>query len=347
MSHRITVLPSGRQFFATPGQTILEAALGAGVTLPYSCKNGACSSCKGKVLDGEFEQGPHQAGSLLASEAQAGYALFCCATPQSDLTIEARVVQGMDGIEIRKLPVRIQELERLADDVMRVRLQLPGNQRFVFNAGQYIEFLLKDGRRRSYSIANAPQVEGFLELHIRHMPGGVFTDQVFGAGEGQLKVRDILRCEGPLGSFFLREDSEAPIIFVASGTGFAPVKAIIEHMRACGMSRPVSLYWGGRRPHDLYLHDLASGWARDWPGFTYVPVISDALPQDGWRGRSGFVHQAVMQDFPDLSGHQVYACGTPAMVDAAQRDFVALRHLPAQEFHADAFTSEADLIDRI
>ncbi len=343
MSHRITVVPSGRQFFAVPGQTILDAALAAGVTLPYSCKNGACSSCKGRVVNGTIEQGPHQANSLQASEAEQGYALFCCARPQSDLTIEARVVQGLDGIEIRKMPVRVQGLEKLADDVAVVTLQLPATQSFVFNAGQYIEFILKDGRRRSYSMASAPHVAGTIELHIRHMPGGVFTDQVFGAGDAQLKVRDILRCEGPLGSFFLREDTDKPIVLLGSGTGFAPLKAIVEHMVHRGIHRQVSLYWGGRRPQDLYMHELAQRWARELPGFRYVPVVSHALPQDHWPGRSGFVHLAVMHDFPDLAHYQVYACGTPAMVESAQRDFVAQCKLPEDEFYADSFTSQADL----
>jgi len=346
MSHRITVLPGERQFFAAPGQTVLDAALAAGVNLPYSCKNGACSSCKGRVLNGSIEQGPHQAGSLSTTEAQQGYALFCCATPTSDLTIEARVVQGLEGIDIRKMPVRVQQLQKAAGDVMLVTLQLPANQRFVFNAGQYLDFILPNGVRRSYSMASAPHVEGTVELHIRHMPGGVFTDRVFAPDGSGFKVRDILRCEGPLGSFFLREDTDMPVVFLASGTGFAPLKAMIESMAYRGIRRRISLYWGGRRPADLYLHALVENWARELPDFSYVPVVSDAQPEDLWQGRTGFVHRAVMEDFPDLSGHQVYACGAPAMVDAAQRDFVSQCGLRADEFYADAFTSQADLAER-
>lgn len=326
---------------------MLDAALAAGVNLPYSCKNGACASCKGRVLAGSVDQGPHQAGSLLPSETQQGYALFCCATPTSDLTIEARVVQGLEGIEIRKFPVRVQQLEKAADDVMVATLQLPANQRFVFNAGQYLDFIFANGERRSYSMASPPHVTGTVELHIRHMPGGMFTDRVFGSHGSELKVRDILRCEGPLGSFFLREDTDMPIVLLGSGTGFAPLKAIVEYMVHRGIRRPVSLYWGGRRPADLYRNALAQSWARELPDFTYVPVVSDARPEDAWQGRSGFVHQAVMHDFPDLSRHQVYACGTPAMVEAAQRDFVAQCGLSADEFYADSFTSQADLAGQI
>lgn len=342
MSHKITVLPSGREFYAGPGQTILDAALAAGVTLPYSCRDGACSTCKGRVVNGSFAQGPHQAGVLDAAEIERGYALFCCATPESDLTLEARVVQGLDGIEIRKMPVRVKAIERVTGDVAVITLQLPANQRFDYNAGQYLDFILKDGSRRSYSMASAPGAEATVELHVRHMPGGLFTDRVFGAAEPPLQVRDILRCEAPLGSFFLREDSDKPIVLLASGTGFAPIKAMVEHMIRSGMRRRVRFYWGGRRPRDLYLHALAQSWTRELPDFAYIPVVSDAAPGDEWPGRTGLVHRAVMADLPVLADHQVYACGTPAMVESARADFTALCGLPEDEFYADAFTSQAD-----
>lgn len=346
MSHKITVLPSGREFYAGPGQTILDAALAAGVTLPYSCRDGACSTCKGRVLNGSFVQGPHQAGVLDAQETEQGYALFCCATPQSDLTVEARVVQGLDGIEIRKMPVRLKSLESAAPDVMILTLQLPANQHFDYNAGQYLDFMFPDGSRRSYSMASAPGA-ATLELHVRHMPGGFFTDRVFGVAEPTLKVRDILRCEAPLGSFFLREDSDKPIVLLASGTGFAPIKAMMEHMIRRDVRRPVRFYWGGRRPRDLYAHQLALGWRRELSDFEYIPVVSDALPEDGWSGRTGLVHRAVMADLPVLAGHQVYACGTPAMVDSARADFTRVCGLPEAEFHADAFTSQADSANKV
>jgi len=202
-----------------------------------------------------------------------------------------------------------------------------------------VEFMLKDGKRRSYSMANPPHADGLLTLHIRHMPGGLFTDHVFGA----MKERDILRFEGPMGTFFLREESDKPIVMLASGTGFAPIKALVEHWAHLKSTRPIMLYWGGRRPKDLYMHTLCEEWAATLPNFRYVPVISNALPEDVWRGRTGFVHKAVMHDLPDLSGYQVYACGAPLMVEAAQRDFVADCKLPEEEFFADSFTSEADL----
>jgi CDP-4-dehydro-6-deoxyglucose reductase len=230
-------------------------------------------------------------------------------------------------------------MQRLTDDVMALHLKLPANEKLVFLAGQYIEFLLKDGGRRSFSMANAPHDAELIQLHVRHVAGGQFTDHVF----NKMKERDILRCEGPLGTFFLREDSDKPIVFVASGTGFAPIKAIIEHMFHKGIDRPMTLYWGGRRPKDLYMNELVAAWAAEHAGFKYVPVISEALPEDDWSGRTGFVHRAAMQDYPDLSSHQVYACGVPIMVDSAKRDFLAHCKLPEDEFYADSFTTQADV----
>ncbi len=339
MTFQVSVNPSGRQFSCEADETILAAAIRAGVGLPYGCKNGACGSCKGKLISGSVALGPHQERALSAAEQTIGQTLFCCAVPQSDVVIEAREVLGVGEFPIKKVPVRVAALERAADDVMILSLQLPATERMQYKAGQYVEFLLKDNKRRAYSIATPPHSDELLTLHIRHMPGGVFTDHVFGA----MKARDILRFEGPLGTFFLREDSDKPIVLLASGTGFAPIKAIIEQWAHAKSTRPVTLYWGGRRPKDLYMHAQCEQWAKSLPNFRYVPVVSDALPEDGWSGRSGFVHQAVMQDLPDLSGHQVYACGAPVMVDAAQKDFTAQCQLPADEFYADAFTSEADL----
>jgi CDP-4-dehydro-6-deoxyglucose reductase len=339
MSFHVTVQPSGHQFSCEDSDTILAAAIRAGVGLPYGCKSGACGTCKGKLLSGQVTHGPHQQKALSETEEANGYSLFCCAVPHSDVVIEAREVLGVGEFPIKKLPSRVAKIDRVADDVIVLALQLPATERLQYLAGQYVEFLLKDGKRRSYSLANAPHSDENLTLHIRHMPGGLFTDQVFNT----MKERDILRFEGPLGTFFLREDSDKPMVLLASGTGFAPIKAIIEHAAHKKTDRAMTLYWGGRRPKDLYLHALCEQWAANIPNFRYVPVISDATPEDGWNGRSGFVHRAVLEDLPDLSGHQVYACGAPIMVDSAKRDFVAQGGLPAEEFYADAFTSEADL----
>ena len=334
----VTVQPSGRHFSVEGLETILAASLRQSIGMPYGCKDGACGSCKCKKISGTVVHGKHQSKALSAEEEAAGMVLTCCATPQTDLVLESRQVTEVGAIPIKKMPVRVISIERKSDDVIVLQLQLPANDTFTFRAGQYIEFMLRDGSRRSYSMANAPQSTGSIELHIRHMPGGKFTDHVFGA----MKEKEILRIEGPQGTFFLREESEKPMIFLASGTGFAPIKALLEHMQHKGIDRPVSLYWGGRRPSDLYMHDWVLNLSQNMPHLHYVPVVSDALPEDGWTGRTGFVHRAVLEDYANLSDYQVYACGAPIVVDSARRDFVALAQLPTDEFYADAFTSEAD-----
>lgn len=343
MSFKVTVAPSGLTFEVKSGQNILDAALEADITLPYSCKGGGCSTCKGKVLEGDFEAGEAPEHILDADELAQGYTLMCQAQPKSDMRIESPQARLVTDIQVRKMPARVMEMEQLNEDVMRLVLQLPPGQTMAYYAGQYIEVILKDGRRRSYSMANAPQADNQIELHIRHMLGGAFTDHVFGVSEPAMKERGILRTEGPMGSFFLREDHNRPLVFLASGTGFAPIKALVEHMQAKNIQREIRFYWGGRRPKDIYMMELAQQWAQTIPNFTFIPVVSDALPEDNWQGRTGFVHHAVMKDMPDLSAWEVYACGAPIMVESAQKDFVEKCHLDAAVFFADAFTSEADL----
>jgi CDP-4-dehydro-6-deoxyglucose reductase len=341
MSFQIVVQPSGRHFSTAADETILAAGIRQGIGLPYGCKDGACGSCKCKKLAGELTMADYQAKALSADELAQGFVLTCRATPLSDVVLESKQVVEAGAFPIKKMPVRVQALEKLSHDVMRVQLQLPAAEPFQFHAGQYVEFLLRDGSRRAYSMGNAPHtlVAGApsVELHIRHMPGGKFTDHVFGA----MKEKEIQRVEGPYGSFFLREDSTAPMVLLASGTGFAPIKALMEHMQHKGISRPTRLYWGGRRPADLYLNDWVLAQLPLMPNLQYIPVVSDALPEDGWTGRTGFVHSAVLQDTPSLSGYQLYACGAPIVVDSARRDYIA-NGLSEDEFFADSFTSEAD-----
>jgi CDP-4-dehydro-6-deoxyglucose reductase len=351
--HTVTLKPSGLAFEVEDGEAILAAALRQGYVLPYGCKNGACGSCKGKVLEGKWVQGPHSHSALTEVEQAAGGALFCCSRPQTDLVIQARELSGFGDIPVKKMPCRVAKIERPAPDVAIVTLQLPAAERLQYRAGQFIEFILKDGARRSYSIATSPHADEQIQLHIRHMPGGAFTDALFGAKQPAVKERDILRMEGPLGTFFLREDNRRPIVLLASGTGFAPIKAIAEYIfhkrwnvdEPDRPALPVVLYWGCRTRRDLYMDALPAQWAREQPNFTYVPVLSDATPEDAWQGRTGFVHRAVMEDLPDLSQHQVYACGAPIMVDSARKDFIAKCGLPEEQFFADAFTSQADLAD--
>lgn len=337
MPHSVLIQPGGQQFELADDTTILQGALDAGLTLPYGCRDGACGSCKGRILEGTVDHGKASATALTEAERAAGLALFCCAKANGPLTIECHQVASTDDFPVRKLPCRVLRLERAADDVMVVEVKLPATERFGFRAGQYIDFLLPGNRRRSFSIANAPQDAQSLELHIRRVPGGQFTTHVFET----MKEKDILRFEGPLGSFYLREDSDRPIILLAGGTGFAPIKGLIEYALKIGSTRPMSLYWGSRDKAGLYMDQLARTWQSQMSGFDYVPVLSEEGPAQGWSGRTGLVHQAVMQDRPDLSGVQVYACGAPAMIDAARRDFAACG-LPDTQFFADAFTYASD-----
>lgn len=331
MSFKITVEPSGHSFQGATGQTLLQSALDQGVLLPYGCRNGACGACKGTVRAGEADLGPFQEHALTADDRAAGKLLFCCATPRSDMVIHCKEVKSGGEIVAKTLPVRIQAMKRLAPDVMELHLKLPATERLQFVAGQYIDILLKDGGRRAFSLANAPHDDEVLQLHIRLVPGGQFTTHVF---EG-MKERDILRINGPHGSFRLEEDCDRPAILLVGGTGFAPIKALVEHAIHNRIERPMALYWGSRDQAGLYMDALAKSWAEKHPWIRYIPVLSE--PDPAWAGRTGLVHQAVLADYPSLAGQQVYACGSPVMIDAARKDFQAAG-LPEDEFLADAFT---------
>lgn len=330
---RITLTPSMHSFLTDGEDSLLQAALDAGFILPYGCRNGACGSCKGKVQEGLVDHGDSQLSALSLADRAAGYALLCCARPLSDVVLECREVSGTNNIPVKTLPCRVEKIDRVAEDVIVLSLKLPVNERLQFLAGQYIEFLLKDGKTRAFSIASAPHHEGLLELHIRQIVGGEFTSHIF----NHMKAKEILRLRGPLGTFFLREESDKPIILVAGGTGFAPIKSIIEHALHSGIQRPMTLYWGSRNRAGLYLNALAERWAIEHDHIRYVPVLSEPAAADHWTGRTGLVHQAVLEDQSSLGAFQVYACGAPAMVNAAQRDFIA-QGLPTEEFFADAFT---------
>jgi CDP-4-dehydro-6-deoxyglucose reductase len=333
MPHRVTIQPSGHGFTVNDGETVLAAALREGIVIAYGCRSGVCGTCKGSLVEGTVDYGTYQEHAMTEAERAAGKALFCQARPLSDLVIQCREIgAAVKGMQIKLLPARVAKMQRLAPDVMLLELKLPTNERLQFLAGQYVDLLLRGNVRRSFSMANAPHDDAFLQLHLRDY-GGQCSQHVFNV----MKEKDVVRIEGPFGTFFLREDSTKPIVLLASGTGFAPIKAIVEHTLKNGTKRPMTLYWGCRVRADLYMDDLAARWQREGK-LRYVPVLSDALAADHWSGRSGFVHRAVMEDLPDLSGYQVYACGAPVMVDAARRDFTAKCRLPEEEFYSDSFT---------
>ena len=329
MSRKVTLQPSGHSFEVPDGQTVLRAGLDAGYSMPYSCRTGVCRTCRGTIQEGTVDYGMVHSTYLPDSDKAKGYALLCQAKPLSDLVIEVRELEGLAGIRTRTVPCRVAKIDRPAPDVAVLSLRLPMNENMLFLAGQYVDFLLTDGKRRSYSIASKPSSEGVtaIELHVRHTPGGLFTDHVFAA----MKERDLLRFEGPLGTFYIRTDSDKPIVMVASGTGFAPIKAMCEAAFEQGIneSRPMALYWGCRTRRDLYALERPMRWAAEQANFRFVPVLSDPTAECGWTGRTGFVHRAAMADLPDMAGVQVYACGTPVMVEAARTDFSAQCSLPA------------------
>ncbi len=331
-THNITLRNSDKQFEAGNEDTVLDAALRAGFVLPYSCRTGSCGTCKAFVASGQVDYGVYQQQALSDAERGQGFALLCRAKPRSDLVVEAREVVAVEGIDIKILPCRVAKMELLSPDVMGLQLTLPKNQSFKYLPGQYIDILLRGGRRRSFSVANVAGHGSVLDLHIRRVPGGEFTNHVF----TELKQRDLLRFQGPFGTFFLREDATGPVIFMAGGTGFAPLKAIIEHALAANVSRPMHLFWGARARRDLYMLELAESWAQAGDQFRFTPVLSEPLAHDQWQGETGLVHHAVTGTYPDLSAFEVYTSGPPPMIEAGKSSF-ARCGLPLDRLYFDSF----------
>lgn len=337
MTYKVTVEPGHHEFFMDADETLLHAALQRGHRLPYSCRGGTCGACMGRVLRGVIAYDGLPPPGINAEEMAEGKALLCQAYPRSDVVIEVREITAVRDIPVKTLPCRVIGMQALAADVMRLYLKLPAIEDFRFLAGQYIDIILRDGRRRSYSLANAPHADDYLELHVRYVPGGAFSDFVF----KDMREKTILRLQGPLGSFFLREDSQRSIIMIAGGTGFAPLKSMLEHAFHSGSTRPIHFYWGARARHDLYLNELPEVWAEQYPFFHYTPVLSEPLPEDHWQGRSGWVHAAVAADYPDLSAYEVYMSGPPAMIQAGKTAFAA-QGLALEQLYCDAFEYAAD-----
>jgi len=328
----LTVHPGAVPVPVRNGETLLEAGLRADLPLRYDCRAGGCGLCLCTVLNGRVEHGAYQPAMLTEAMRARGQALMCCAVPLEDLEIEVESLAPARASTVRQLSARVVRMESLAADVKRLLLALPEGERLPFEAGQYLNILLDDGQRRAFSFANPPHDNAFIELHVRLIPGGRFTTHVFTG----MKVGDTLRLEGPLGRFTLHE-GERPILFVAGATGFAPIKSIVEDAFHKGIHRPMRLYWGVRHRDDLYQIELAERWQREHDHFSVVPVLSDGAPGDGWSGRRGLVHEAMLEDFPDLSGHEVYACGSVKMVETAIPAFLA-QGLGESFCFSDAFT---------
>ena len=327
-TYKIKIQSSGEEFHVKPSQTILEGAIASGITLPYGCQDGACGSCKGKVISGKYFLNEYQSSALTDSDIKAGNTLYCKSMAQEDLVIEPNIPEVYNQYSPKVLPVKVESLTRLNHDVMQMFLKLPAKETFRFKAGQYIEFIMGDGSRRAFSMANAP-LDSMIELHLRLIEGGKFTSFVF----NEMKEKSIHRIEGPIGQFYLR-DSEKPIIFIAGGTGFAPIKSIIEDMIANKNKRKIYLYRGVRSEKDFYMNELVNDWIKKLEGLTYIPVVEDGLSEDA---RSGYVHHAVLEDFKNLNDIQVYCCGAPGLVENAFKDLTK-SGLPDDQFFADAFT---------
>ena len=345
----VTLAANGKRFEVRADETVLEGARRAGLALPYSCLGGTCGSCKATILAGELAYRQPPLG-LDAAEAARHEALLCQAMPRSDLSIVAREVPSAADVPCRMLALKVARLDLLAPDVMGVYLMPPRGTRLRWLAGQYLDVLLAPPRdaseaeraagtkRRAVSIANAPEESDHIELHVRRVPGGGFTEHVF----TEMKVGDVLRIEGPLGTFVPREDSERPMLFVAGGTGFAPIKAIIEHFFFLGTTRAMHLYWGARHAEDIYLPALPAGWVERHPAFGFTPVLSDAPGS----ARGGLVHEAVLEDHPDLLPFDVYMSGPPGLIDAARRRFVQAG-LDESRLYYDSFEYAPDVLAAI
>lgn len=330
--YEIIPVPSGHAVIARKGETILEAALRQGLELPYVCRDGACGACKGRVLKGMVDYGIYQKGVLTDQEKTEGKVLYCCAKPLSDLEIENPEVNARTRFQKKTMRFTVTKMERAAPDVMLLELHPEGDEQMNFIAGQYIAVHLDDGSKRSYSIANAPHETDRLELHIRLVKGGKFTSLVF----DRMKAGDVLVAEGPLGNFSLDEDSDKPVIFMSGGCGFGAIKSIVEHAFKIGLNRPMTLYWGARAPEDFYLKELPEKWQREHDNFKFIPVLSEPKPEDRWQGRTGLVHEAILEDFQTMDNYQVYACGSPEMIEAGRAPFKA-KGLPEGQYFTDRF----------
>jgi CDP-4-dehydro-6-deoxyglucose reductase, E3 len=340
--HHVTLMPERRTFSVRDGETILDAALHVGINLPHSCKGGSCGACRAKLLSGAVRYPFGAPLGITEQEQRDGYVLLCEAHATGNVSVDVREIRVADDVEIRDLPCRVARKELLAPDVMALFLQLPAVEKFTFLPGQYLDIMLPGERRRSFSIASPPHDSGLLELHVRRAPGGEFTQKVF----EELKEKSLLRIEGPLGQFCYQHRPKVPALLVGGGTGFAPLKSMIRHVLENRLERRMHLYWGVRTARDLYEEATIRAWVAANPNFSYTPVLSAAEPGDNWTGRTGLVHEAVVADYPDLSGVDVYASGPPAMIEAVKHAGFA-RGLTPERLHFDSFEYAPDALAKI
>lgn len=337
MSFNITIQPSGHTFTAKDGESLLDAGLNHGLSLPYGCRNGACGACKGKIVSGDVDYGDRNTSCLSDDDKAAGVVLCCQAQPKGDVVVNVKEISSTAEIKPKIMPARVIKLEKLSHDVMQLELKLPESQRMQFLAGQYVEILLKGGKRRAFSIANAPHQDDVIVLQIRHVPGGHFSGHVF----EEMKEKALLRIEGPFGGFYLQEESERPIIMIGGGTGYAPINGMLEHAHSLEMKNQFHLFCGIRAKRDIYMQDMAESLTQRMSNLDYTPVLSDPEDSDNWDGATGFVHEEVLKQFADLSGFDIYMSGPPPMVNAAKAAFIN-QGANEDNMHSDAFEYSAD-----
>jgi CDP-4-dehydro-6-deoxyglucose reductase, E3 len=314
--HQVRIQPHDRIVHVSTERPVLEAALSAGLNLPHSCRSGHCASCRARLISGQVHYPRGRPAGITEQEVSSGYVLLCQARADSDLVVEARLIASVAEVEIKTLPCRIDQLERLAPDVLRVLLRLPSVETLRFQPGQYLDVLLEDERRRSFSIASPPHDSELLELHVRRVPGGGFTETLFSS----LQRGALLRIEGPLGQFVYREGTR-PLILIAGGTGFAPIKSILRHVIEKGIDRELHLYWGARNAVDVYEEGLVLDWLKRYPRLRFSVVLSEAPASSAAHHRLGWVHEAVLADHPNLEPFEVYAAGPPASIEAIRSSF--------------------------
>lgn len=333
MSFTITNQRNNTTFSANDGETILDAALRDNRIYPYGCRSGVCGACKCTLVSGQVEYGDYEDFALPDDEKAQGKVLICQAIALEDVVVDVEEIMTGTSITIKMLPCRVGKINRVAEDVVQIFLSLPKTQEFNFIPGQYVDIILKDGQRRSFSIANLPESTSTngLELHIRHVPDGHFTPRVFDS----MKERDLLRFEGPFGTYFLQSEVETPILMIAGGTGFSPVKGLIEQAMEKDPNHNIHLFWGARDIQDLYMNDEVQNWLNKYPNLKYTPVLSDSS-SDSWQGEKGFVHQAVCQAYDDFSKFDIYASGPPIMVDSV-RDSLSDKGMNSDRFFFDSF----------
>ncbi len=341
MTYKVTIHPSGHTFEVDAGEPILDAAMRNNIELPYGCRGGACGSCADFIVNGEvyYDDEPIALDDEMKANNQA---LFCIAKTARDIEISIEEITQGQQFEVKQYGCHVSSKNKLCHDVIALKITLDNDQRLQYHAGQYIEFILKDGKRRAFSIANAPHKDELLELHIRHVDGGLFTDFLFES----MPDNESLQLQGPLGQFYLREDRHRPIIMVGGGTGFGPLKAMIEHIEYVGFEQPVHLFMGVRALRDLYMQEMTEGWISNNNKLSFIPVLSEPLDEDNWQGETGFVHESVARHFPDLKDFDIYMSGPPPMINAAVELFIN-QGASRDNMFSDAFEYSADAIQAI